>query len=191
MSCKPRAIELALIAEAPPMFIMQSMINLQSQTSNLKSSSKLRHFDTDSVSFSYGRDCGACFSEREEGLTRCRILVIEDALRPMLLALLPSRHLGLSHHPGQLSDGPLLCLNDALVRCRTMGIGGALREHLVVAGPGGEAQRQAPCTLQLKPHARARAVGLRPVVGEGIDHLHAIGGDEGRETAREGEEFFF
>ena len=30
-SCKPRAIELALIAEAPPMFIMQSMINLKSK----------------------------------------------------------------------------------------------------------------------------------------------------------------
>ena len=29
-SCKLRAIELALIAEAPPMFIMRSMINLKS-----------------------------------------------------------------------------------------------------------------------------------------------------------------
>ena len=31
-SCKPRAIELALIAEAQPMFIMRSMINLKPQT---------------------------------------------------------------------------------------------------------------------------------------------------------------
>ncbi len=35
-SCKSSAIELALIAEVQPMVIMQSMINLKPQTSNLK-----------------------------------------------------------------------------------------------------------------------------------------------------------
>ena len=73
-------------------------------------------------------------------------------------------------------------MSHALVRRGSMGVGGALYEHPVMSRPSGEAQWQAPCALQLKPHARARAVGLRPVVDEGIHHLHAIGGNEGCET---------
>ena len=40
-SCKSRAIELALIAETPPMFIMRSMIILQSQASILQSQTSI------------------------------------------------------------------------------------------------------------------------------------------------------
>ena len=100
--------------------------------------------------------------------------------------MLPSCHLCLSHHPGCLCYCPLLGMSHALVRRGSMGVGGALRKHPVMTRPSGEAQGQAPCALQLKPHARARAVGLRPVVDEGIHHLHAVGGNEGCETFDEG-----